>query len=144
MLLASTSPPSDTASKRICRLNPSAAPMTTCCTVMRTPVAERGVTSGTDTSGATSSETAPASMTLTRTGTATEPNAGAIMKQEPMRTNGQKSSASQPSNSVEVRVIMASGAASVDEPGNAHDELVRVVDQRLQHPWAGGGERQRD
>src|SRR6185437_7930123 len=144
MLLARTSPPSDTASKRICRLNPSAAPMITCCTVMMTPVADRGATSGTATSGATSSATAPARMTRTRTGTVTEPNAGATMKQEPMRTNGQKSSASQPSSSFEVRVIMASGAASVDEPRNARDELVGVADQRLQHPRPRRGERERD
>ena len=76
-----------------------------------------------------------------RGGTDTAPNAGATMKQEPMRTNGQKSSASQPFSCVEVRVIMACRAASVDEPRNAHDELARVADERLEHPRAGDRQR---
>src|SRR6185437_7989268 len=144
MLLATSSPPSETASKRICSEKPSAAPMITCWMVIRTPAAENGVTSGTVTRGATSSATAPARMTRTRMGTVTAPNAGASMKHEPIRTNGQKSSASQPSNCCAVRAIMTSDAFSIDEPGDAHDELPRVAHQRLQHPGAGEGEGERD
>ena len=42
MLLASSWPPSVTASNTICRQKPSAMPMTTCCTVTTSPAAENG------------------------------------------------------------------------------------------------------
>ena len=68
--------------------------------------AESGVMSGMLTSGATRIATAPASTIRMRAGTDGAPNAGATMKQEPMRTKGQKSSASQAFSCVEVRVSM--------------------------------------
>src|SRR5579863_10128335 len=144
MLLPRSSPPRDTASKRIRSEKPSAAPMITCWMVITTPAADKAATSGMATSGATRTATAPARITRTRTGTDWAPNAGATMKQEPMRTNGQKSSSSQPSSCFVVRVIMTCNAVSADQPRNAHDELTRIADDHLQHPRARDGERERE
>src|ERR1700722_1265190 len=135
MLLASIWPPSVTASKVSCRQNPSAAPSSSCCTVMRRPGSESGEMSGAaGKSGATRAAMPPASTTRTRAGTVAAPNTGAIMKQAPMRTNGQNSCSSQCSSCPGLRVIMA---ASVKECRDALDEFAGVARQHLEHPWPG-------
>ena len=58
-------------------------------------------------SGATSSATAPASTRRRRAGTNSAPNAGATMKQAPMRMNGQNSWLIHPSSWPVVSVITA-------------------------------------
>ena len=77
-------------------------------------------------SGATSSVIAPASTMRVRAGTKRAPNTGATMRQAPMRTNGQKPCASQPSSCP----VVSAMRGSADQPGNALEQLARVLDQR--------------
>ena len=108
MLLASSWPPSVTASNTICMQKPRATPMRTCCTVTTMPAAEKGAMSGGRGNQRRDDQCdATGETRRTRGGTNCAPNAGATMKQDPTRTNGQKTWAIQVSSCPVVRVIMA-------------------------------------
>src|SRR3954471_20839867 len=93
---------------------------------------------GEGTSGAMTRVIAPARTIRIRAGTNSAPNAGATMKHEPMRMNGHSSCASHASSCPVVSEIMAGCGASgsIDQAGNAFEQLAGVTDQHLQHPGA--------
>src|SRR5690349_11303012 len=134
MLLASSWPARPSASKITCSAKPIATPISSCCATTTKPWGEKGAMPGAGNSGITSAVMAAASTTRVRAGTKRAPNIGATIRQAPMRANGKNPCATYASSCPPVSSI---AMRLTDQPGNAFDEIARVLDQRAQHPGAG-------